>query len=81
VPTPGHTAGHQSLVLEASDGTVVLAGQALRSPAEWDGAVTPELSGAPGATDPRYAASVELLRALDPIRVHFAHDAAVWTRS
>lgn len=27
IPTPGHTPGHQSLVLDASDGTVVLAGQ------------------------------------------------------
>ena len=27
VPTPGHTAGHQSLVVRCDDGTVVLAGQ------------------------------------------------------
>jgi glyoxylase-like metal-dependent hydrolase (beta-lactamase superfamily II) len=31
IPTPGHTAGHQSLVLDALEGTVVLAGQALQS--------------------------------------------------
>ena len=46
VPTPGHTAGHQSLVLDADDGTVVLAGQALQSRAEWDGATEPSASGA-----------------------------------
>src|SRR5205085_11068008 len=27
VPTPGHTDGHQSVVVRCSDGTVVLAGQ------------------------------------------------------
>jgi N-acyl homoserine lactone hydrolase len=31
VPTPGHTAGHQSLVVRADDGTVVVAGQNLNS--------------------------------------------------
>jgi hypothetical protein len=28
IPTPGHTGGHQSLVVRQRDGTVVLAGQA-----------------------------------------------------
>lgn len=28
IPTPGHTAGHQSLVVRQADGTVLLAGQA-----------------------------------------------------
>ena len=27
VPTPGHTAGHQSLVVRADDGSVLVAGQ------------------------------------------------------
>lgn len=80
VPTPGHTEGHQSLVLDTSDGTVVLAGQAVQSRAEWDGAMEPSVSGASGAPDPRYPSSVERLRSLDPVRVHFAHDPAVWER-
>jgi len=79
VPTPGHTAGHQSAVLETDEGVVVLAGQALQSRAEWDGATERSVSGAPGR-DPGYADSVERLRALDPVRVHFAHDASVWER-
>jgi N-acyl homoserine lactone hydrolase len=78
VPTPGHTAGHQSLVLEGPDGTVVLAGQAVQSRAEWEGATEPSASGASAARDPRYAASVERLRSFRPARVHFAHDPAVW---
>jgi len=80
VPTPGHTAGHQSLVLDADDGTVVLAGQALQSRAEWEGATEPSASGASTAADPGYPASVERLRSFDPVRVHFAHDPAVWER-
>ena len=80
IPTPGHTAGHQSLVLDAEEGTVVLAGQAVQSRAEWEGATDPAASGAPEAADPRYPSSVERLRALDPVRVHFAHDAAIWER-
>ena len=80
IPTPGHTAGHQSLVLDTPDGTVVLAGQALQSRAEWEGATEPSASGASSAPDRRYPESVARLRSFDPIRVHFAHDAAVWER-
>jgi N-acyl homoserine lactone hydrolase len=80
IPTPGHTAGHQSLVLDAQDGSVVLAGQALQSCAEWEGSQEPSASGASTATDPRYPSSVDRLRSFDPVRVHFAHDPAVWER-
>lgn len=81
VPTPGHTAGHQSLVLDAPGGAIVLAGQAVQSRAEWRGAHGPEASGRSSAPDPdAYARSVERLRALDPARVHFAHDPSVWER-
>jgi glyoxylase-like metal-dependent hydrolase (beta-lactamase superfamily II) len=81
VPTPGHTAGHQSLVLDAPGGAIVLAGQAVQSRAEWQGAEGPEDSGRSSAPDPdAYARSVERLRMLDPARVHFAHDPSVWER-
>lgn len=80
VPTPGHTPGHQSLVIDGPEGTIVLAGQALQSRLEWEGADDPAASGAGGATHPGYATSVARLRALDPIRVHFAHDPSVWER-
>ena len=80
IPTPGHTAGHQSLVVDAPEGTVVLAGQAVQSRLEWEGATEPGASGASAARDPAYARSVERLRSFDPIRVHFAHDPAIWER-
>jgi N-acyl homoserine lactone hydrolase len=78
IPTPGHTTGHQSLVLDTPDGTLILTGQAVQSRAEWEGASEPSESGASSARDPRYPHSVERLRSLDPARVHFAHDPAVW---
>jgi N-acyl homoserine lactone hydrolase len=79
VPTPGHTDGHQSVVVKTADGAVIVAGQchdsatayaadalALRSEGEGHlvGILTP--------------AWLELLQSLDPRRVVFAHDQAVW---
>jgi glyoxylase-like metal-dependent hydrolase (beta-lactamase superfamily II) len=59
----------------------VLAGQAVQSRAEWEGGTDTTVSGQPGALDPAaYDRSVANLRSLDPVRVHFAHDAAIWHR-
>ncbi len=81
VRTPGHAPGHQSLVVRSFEGTVVLAGQAVQSRAEWQGATEASASGEPNAPDrDAYVRSVERLRALDPVRVHFAHDASIWER-
>lgn len=81
VPTPGHTAGHQSLVIDTPEGSIVLAGQAVQSRAEWEGATDGAASGHSSASDPdAYGRSVEQLRSLSPLRVHFAHDAAIWER-
>ena len=81
IATPGHTAGHQSLVVETPDGPVVLAGQALQSRAEWKGASDTASSGESAAPyREAYVRSVERLRELDPVRVHFAHDPNVWER-
>jgi glyoxylase-like metal-dependent hydrolase (beta-lactamase superfamily II) len=78
VATPGHTRGHQSLVVDDAAGPVVLAGQACYSVGEWIG--DPDaLDGRPGAPDQgAYDRSIERLRALGPIRVHFGHDRQPW---
>ena len=79
VPTPGHAPGHQSLVVDTGEGRVVLAGQAVWTRDEWEGATDDERSGAPSAWDHEvYARSIERLRALEPTRLHFAHDRAIW---
>lgn len=82
VPSPGHTPGHQSLVVEAEAGPELVAGQAVYTADEWEGATDITRSGEQSAWDlTAYAATVERLRALDPRRVYFAHDESVWKRT
>ena len=77
--TPGHSPGHQSIVVEAPDGPLLLVGQAVYSHGEWAG-----IPGARyGSSDARadhetYAASVDRLKALHPKRVLFGHDRRGW---
>jgi N-acyl homoserine lactone hydrolase len=79
VSTPGHSPGHQSLVLEQRDGPVVLTGQAVYGLDEWTGTAGRE--GRSSARDiDAYDASLARLRAVDPSRVLFAHDRRPWSR-
>jgi N-acyl homoserine lactone hydrolase len=77
--TPGHSVGHQSLVVDQPDGPVVLTGQAIYGLDEWLGSAGREgRSTAPDAA--AYDASVARIRAIDPTRVLFAHDRRPWSR-
>jgi N-acyl homoserine lactone hydrolase len=80
VPTPGHTEGHQSLVLRCSDGTVVLAGQSHDHTSEFAADVLSAQARRDGVPPPLplSPAWVDRLLDLDPRRVLFAHDASVW---
>jgi N-acyl homoserine lactone hydrolase len=111
LPTPGHTAGHQSLAVRLPDGTVVLAGQAHDHASDLTADVlAAELSGAQPTSEPTSEPTVGTtseptsepmheaadptaevsdgppppppwlgrLLELDPRRVLFAHDQAVW---
>lgn len=80
VPTPGHTDGHQSLVVQRGDGTLILAGQAHDFASEFAGAELARRAVADGVAPPLPAFRPWLARLLefDPRRVVFAHDAAVW---
>ena len=78
--TPGHSPGHQSVVLDTRDGLVALAGQAVYSRSEYEHI---EATGTITADDPppdpaRYLESATRLVELRPMRVHFSHDPAVW---
>jgi N-acyl homoserine lactone hydrolase len=78
--TPGHTVGHQSLVVQTAEGPTVLAGQAVYSVGEWAG-VAGAREGRSTAPDPRaYDRSVAKLKAIDPVRVWFGHDREPWVR-
>ncbi|MFK0258698.1 N-acyl homoserine lactonase family protein [Streptomyces sp. NPDC090445] len=80
VPTPGHTQGHQSLVLRQGDGTVVLAGQAHDSASRF---ASDQLARQAALHDveqplPPYRHWLDRLADFDPRRVLFAHDCSVW---
>jgi N-acyl homoserine lactone hydrolase len=75
IPTPGHTAGHESLLIESADGRTAIVGQAVYTRAEWEGSTNPSLSGEASAWDRvPYRSSVERLRAFRPDAVLFGHD-------
>ena len=80
VPTPGHTAGHQSLVVRRGDGTVVVAGQSHDNAAGYgaDALARRAVRDRHDAPLPAAPAWIDRLQRLDPARVVFAHDNAVW---
>lgn len=71
--TPGHTAGHQSVVVDSREGRLVIAGQAVWASSEF----VAEQATAANVDDParREAAidSIRRLKALRPRAVHFSH--------
>jgi N-acyl homoserine lactone hydrolase len=80
IPTPGHTEGHQSLVVQKADGTIILAGQAHDSASRYGSdhhARRAALDGV-GRPLPGYRPWLDRLAEFDPRRVLFAHDCSVW---
>jgi glyoxylase-like metal-dependent hydrolase (beta-lactamase superfamily II) len=80
--TPGHTPGHQSLLVETGDGPAILAGQAIYSLREYEHILrTGTLLPGDEPPDPTsYLASAHRLIDARPRRVYFSHDRAVWDR-
>ena len=80
LPTPGHTPGSQSLVIDSPDERVILAGQACFSPEEWQGGGQGE--GREGAWSlEHYDESIAAMKALDPDVVWFAHAREPWRKA
>lgn len=80
IPTPGHTPGHQLVLVETAEGPVIIAGQAVYSASDCEylhrtGRLL--VDGVPVDREPDLA-SARLLVALRPRRVLFSHDAAFW---
>lgn len=80
IPTPGHTNGHQSVVVLRGDGTVVVAGQCHDNATSFGRDVL-----ATRARIDRHTTGVaptppwiDRLMEMDPRKVLFAHDGAVW---
>jgi N-acyl homoserine lactone hydrolase len=81
IPTPGHTSGHQAMAVSTSDGTIVLAGQATNTAFDYSSAELALRSRREGrVTDNAitYPPWIERIQKLDPRRIVFAHDHAVW---
>jgi N-acyl homoserine lactone hydrolase len=79
VATPGHTAGHQSVIVEASDGTAVMIGDAAYTADIYQDVEKADLSSWPGQHADREAwtSSLHRLHASHPHAVHFCHDTRV----
>jgi glyoxylase-like metal-dependent hydrolase (beta-lactamase superfamily II) len=76
LPTPGHTPGHQSVVIETPGSVVVVAGQALYDPGELEA----EESIEPLTPDEAEATSVSAraIKSLGPTTVYFSHYLGTW---
>jgi N-acyl homoserine lactone hydrolase len=80
VPTPGHSPGHQSLVVDTKKGRVVLAGQALNFSSDYARHQYSHELALAGDEHAPYPEWISRFHELDPVRVHFAHDRAIWER-
>jgi N-acyl homoserine lactone hydrolase len=81
IPTPGHTAGHQSVVVRQSDGAVVVAGQSQDSATQYAAdqlAWRAHRDNDSPDTLPATPDWMDALQQFDPRRVYFAHDRSVW---
>jgi glyoxylase-like metal-dependent hydrolase (beta-lactamase superfamily II) len=76
--TPGHSPGHQSVVVETREGALLLAGQAVYSHGEWSGIAGAREGESVARDGDAYRASVARLRKLHPKRVLFGHDRRGW---
>jgi N-acyl homoserine lactone hydrolase len=81
MPTPGHTDGHQSLVVRRADGAVILAGQSHDTATQYaaDQLAWRAQRDGHGQPLPDVPPWIDALQHLDPRIVYFAHDRSVWT--
>ena len=79
VATPGHTRGHQSVVVSTDTGMDVLIGDAAYTTAQYTGPADAPLPDGQAADLTAWQDSLDRIRSLDPGRVHFCHDTGVIT--
>ncbi len=80
MPTPGHTAGHQSLIVRRPDGAVIVAGQSHDTAAQYAADQLCWQAGLDGHGQPLpgVPAWIDALQQFDPRVVYFAHDRSAW---
>jgi N-acyl homoserine lactone hydrolase len=80
VPTPGHTTGHQALLVSTDDGIVMLAGQAAEIWRFSSDVFAERLEHELGDRIGEYPGWAALLRLRNVARAYLAHDLMVWER-
>ena len=74
IATPGHTAGHQCVVVETGDGPPdLLIGDAAYTPREYTGPLSQKLPPGQAADRPSWEASIGRVQSMTKSRVHFCH--------
>jgi len=76
ITTPGHTPGHQSVEIDTSAGLALLTGDACWTVKMFDGEAPREGMMEDDAT---FGRSLEKMRGLKPVAVHFCHDNRAWS--
>jgi N-acyl homoserine lactone hydrolase len=78
-PPPGHSPGHQSIAIETDAGRLLLAGQCYRDASSFARALTAHELSRSGYADAQVTPEwLPRLLDLEPYRVAFGHDHAVW---
>jgi N-acyl homoserine lactone hydrolase len=78
IATPGHTSGHQSVLVTAADGgTDVLIGDAAYTTVQFGGPADQELPPGQASDRQAWTDSLARIRSIEPARVHFCHDTDV----
>jgi len=77
ISTPGHTAGHQSVIVELEDGNFVIASDAVFTEMNWKDDVLPGLVW----DSKSYLESIRKLRSVENAFIYYSHDMDFFKRS
>ena len=77
ITTPGHTAGHQSVIVRTAHGAEVLIGDAAYTAAQYQDPAADDLPDGQAADATSWRRSISRLHTMEPATVHFCHDTAV----
>jgi len=78
IASPGHTIGHQSVLVESGDGqSDLLIGDAAYSPRQYAEPERDDIPEGQAADLGTWRRSLQLLKSVEPGRVHFCHDSRI----
>ena len=80
IPTPGHTTGHQSMLVSTDDGVVMLAGQAESTWRLSGGIFSERVAHELGDPLGEYLPWIPLIRERNVTRIYLSHELMVWEK-